>query len=134
MFSRMEPCPHGMDPTWCYRCRLEASEEDPRAIWGLETAEHDADLASAGPMTRDQAAELRFLCGEFGETFDASLTEGEAAIVVGTFLDEPMSDPQRRTLTWLSERASAEPPGSLTYGQARSAIRRLVALRGLRSA
>jgi hypothetical protein len=123
-----------MDPSWCYRCRLEASEEDARAVWGLDTAEHEADLAATGAMTPDQAGELRFLCGEFGETFDPSLTEGEAAIVVGTFLDEPMSEPQRATLAWLSEKAGAEAPGALSYGQARSAIRRLVALRGLRSA
>ena len=134
MFGSMERCQHGMEPAWCYRCRVEGCGEDPRAAWGLETAEHRDDLALTGPMTPDQASELRFLCGEFGETFDATLTEGEAAVIVGTFLDEPMSQEQAATLTWLSERTGAEAPSELTYGQARSAIRRLVALRGLRSA
>ena len=123
-----------MDGAWCYRCRVESCGEDPRAAWGLDTAEHDDDLSLIGPMTADQAAELRFLCAEFGEAFDPTLTEGEAAIVVGTFLDEPMSASQSATLAWLSERSGAEAPTGLTYGTARSAIRRLVALRGLRSA
>jgi hypothetical protein len=130
----MERCHHGMEAERCYRCRLERSGEDPRAVWGLDTAEHAEDLALSGPMTPDQAGELRFLCAEFGEAFDPTLTEGEAAIVVSTFLDEPMSDAQAATLAWLSERAGAEAPTDLTYGKARSAIRRLVALRGLRSA
>ncbi len=103
-------------------------------MWGLETAEHTGDLTLAGAMAPDQAAELRFLCQEFGEAFDATLTEGEAAVVIGTFLDEPMSESQASTLGWLTERTGGEPPGELSYGKARSAIRRLVALRGLRSA
>ena len=134
MLPGMERCHHGMEAVRCYRCRVEGCGEEPRAAWGLDTAEHDDDLSLTGPMTPDQAAELRFLCCEFGEGFDDTLTEGEAAVVVGTFLDEPMSDPQFATLAWLSERAGAEAPTDLTYGQARSAIRRLVALRGLRSA
>jgi hypothetical protein len=130
----MERCQHGMETAWCYRCRVETCGEEPRAAWGLDTVEHDDDLALTGPMTADQAAELRFLCAEFGESFDPTLTEGEAATVVGTFLDEPMSASQAQTLAWLSERAGAEAPTDLTYGRARSQIRRLVALRGLRSA
>jgi hypothetical protein len=130
----MERCQHGMDTAWCYQCRVEAAGEDARAVWGLETAEHEDDLELSGPMTPHQRAELRFLCAEFGEAFDGSLTEGEAAVVTGTFLDEPMSEPQRASLAWLSERAGAEAPDALTYGQARSVIRRLIALRGLRSA
>jgi hypothetical protein len=123
-----------MESGRCYRCVVENCGEEPRAVWGLDTAEHEADLDRTGPMTRDQAAELRFLCAEFGEDFDPTLTEGEAAIVVATFLDEPMSEVQAATLAWLSERAGAPAPDALTYGKARSAIRRLVALRGLRSA
>ncbi len=34
---------------------------------------------------------------DFEETFDPSLTDGESAIVVESFLDEPMTDLQART-------------------------------------
>jgi hypothetical protein len=130
----MNPCGHGMDPAWCYPCRIEASGVPARAAWGLDTVDHEPDPRFGGPPCRDQQRELRFLCTDFGADFDGSLTEGETAIVIHSFLDESPSEQQERTLGWLCERlGSAVEPG-LTYGKARSAIRRFVALRGLRSA
>lgn len=123
-----------MDPGWCYPCRLDASGVAPHAAWGLDTAEHEPDLRHDGPMGPDQVAEVRFLCGEFGEPFDPKLTEGEAAVVVHSFLDEPMSESQARTLAWLSERAGIVMDADLNYGRARTTVRRLLAVRGLRSA
>jgi hypothetical protein len=123
-----------MEPVWCYPCRIDASEVSARAGWGLDTAEFEPDVRHAGPMAPEQAEELRFLCGEFQAEFDGSLTQGEAAIVVESFLNEPLSFEQECTLTWLSERVGATHEVGLSYGQARSTIRRLIALRGLRSA
>jgi hypothetical protein len=85
-------------------------------------------------MTPMQAEYIRFLCEEFGEAFDSTLTEDEAAVVIEDFTREPMSESQARTLARLSERDGAEAPTDLTYGEARTEIRRLVALRGLHSA
>ncbi len=62
-------------------------------------------------MSIGQASYLRSLCEGSEETFDPSLTDGESAIVVESFLDEPMTD-----------------------SQARTKIRSLVAIRGLKSA
>ena len=85
-------------------------------------------------MSLGQASYLRFLCGEFEETFDPSLTDGQSAIVVASFLDEPMTDSQARTLFFLSQVVGTEADTGLTYGQARAKIRSLVAIRGLKSA
>ena len=135
MSVRMEPCSHGMEPTWCYLCRIDASGVDPRSAWGLDAIDgvEDPDL-HPGPMRLGQSAYLRFLCGEFQEIFDASLTEGQAVLVIESFLDEPLDESQGRTLEWLCERAGVPAEDGLTYGQARTKIRRLVAVRGLRSA
>ena len=131
----MEGCVHTMDPAWCYLCRIEMSGADPRVAWGLGSAGPDADASEqTGPMTLAQASYLRFLCEEFGEPFDASLTGGEAGMVITSFLDEPMSASQEQTLGWLSRQAREEVASGLTYGQARAKIRGLVARRGLRSA
>ena len=51
-----------------------------------------------------------------------------------SFLEEPMTEPQSRTLGWFAEHGIGTAGASLTYGEARQTIRRLVALRGLRSA
>ena len=59
---------------------------------------------------------------------------GESAIVVESFLAEPMTDPQARTLFFLSQIVGMEAATGLTYGQARTKIRSLVAIRGLKSA
>lgn len=132
---RMERCSHGMEPAWCYLCRIDASGVDPHSAWGLDAIDGVDDPGlHPGPMRLGQSAYLRFLCGEFQEVFDASLTEGQAALVIESFLDESMDESQGRTLGWLSERAGAPADDGLTYGQARTKIRRLVALRGLKSA
>jgi hypothetical protein len=131
----MERCGHGMDADWCYLCRIERSGVDPRAAWGLDALDVDGDpLLRTGPMRPSQNGFLRFLCEEFAEGFDDTLTEGEAELVVESFLDEPMTEAQARTLAWLAEHAAAPVDDGLTYGQARTQIRRLVALRGLKSA
>ena len=124
-----------MDPAWCYLCRIDMSGADPRAAWGLDVWDDLEPFETrTGPMTLGQASYLRFLCEEFSEGFDASLNEGEAVVVIESLLNEPMSHRQSQTLAWLSERAGSPFEDTLTYGQARTQIRRLVALRGLRSA
>jgi hypothetical protein len=45
-----------------------------------------------------------------------------------------MTDSQARTLFFLGQLTGSEAEAQLTYGEARSKIRRLVAHRGLRSA
>jgi hypothetical protein len=133
--ARVDGCAHGMEPAWCFLCRIERSGADPRIAWGLDARDDEGDPEDRpGPMTLAQASYLRFLCDEFGETFDASLTDGQSAIVVASFLDEPMTDTQARTLFFLSQVVGMEAQTGLTYGQARSKIRSLVAIRGLKSA
>ena len=128
----MEGCVHAMDPAWCYLCRIERSGADPRVAWGLGSAGPDGDAPERpGPMTLGQASYLRFLCEEFDEPFDASLTGSEAAVVITSVLDEPITASQERTLEWLSRQVDEEAGSGLTYGQARSKIRALVARRGL---
>ena len=65
-----------MEPAWCFLCRIERSGADPRIAWGLDARVDEGDPEDRpGPMTLAQASYLRFLCDEFGETFDASLTD-----------------------------------------------------------
>jgi hypothetical protein len=124
-----------MERDWCYLCRVESSGTDPRAAWGLDVWDDEGDPDDRiGPMSFARAGYLRFLCTEFDETFDPSLTDGESSIVLESFLSEPMSEHQARTLVFLSQLVGVEADGGLTYGEARSKIRRLVARRGLRSA
>jgi hypothetical protein len=130
----MDGCAHGMEPAWCYLCRIEESGADPAAAWGVMDEPDGPWERRTGPMSMQQLGYLRFLCDEFAEGFDQSLTTGEASVVIESFLDESMSQDQERTLRWLAERGGAPFEGGLTYGQARSAIRRLVASRGLKSA
>jgi hypothetical protein len=77
-------------------------------------------------MSIGQASYLR--------SFDPSLTDGESAIVVESFLDEPVADSQARTLFFLSQVVGIQADTGLTYGQARTTIRSLVVIRGLKSA
>jgi hypothetical protein len=132
----MDLCAHAMDRGWCYLCHLDASDVEPRTAWGLDVwdAPEGPWERRTEPMTSFQAGYVRFLCAEFGERFDDTLTEGEASVVVESFLGEPMSDRQARTLMWLCEKSGAPMAKDVTYGEARSQIRKLVALRGLRSA
>jgi hypothetical protein len=132
--ENMDGCAHGMEPAWCYLCRIEASGADPAAAWGVMDGPDGPWEHRTGPMAPRQLGYLRFLCGEFAEGFDPSLTEGEASVVIESFLNETMSGGQEQTLRWLSQRARVPFESGMTYGQARSAIRRLVASRGLKSA
>jgi hypothetical protein len=101
-----------MEQAWCFLCRIERSGADPRTAWGLNAWEDERDPQDRrGPMSIGQASYLRSLCEGSEETFDPSLIDGEWAIVVDSFLDEPMTD-----------------------SQARTKIRSLVAIRGLKSA
>ena len=135
MHTRMEGCVHGMESAWCFPCRIERGGADPRTAWGLNAWDDDRDPEERrGPMSIAQASYLRFLCEEFEETFDPSLTDGESAIVVESFLDEPMTDSQARTLFFLSQIVGTEADTGLTYGQARTKIRSMVAIRNLKSA
>ena len=54
--------------------------------------------------------------------------------MVESFLDEPMTDSQARTLFFLSQIVGTEADTGLTYGQARTKIRSMVAIRNLKSA
>jgi hypothetical protein len=131
----MDRCAHAMEQEWCYLCRIDGSGADPRAAWGLDAWDDEREPEDrTGPMSLARVGYLRFLCEEFGERFDPSLTDGESQLVLESFLEEPMSDSQARTLFFLSQLVGQEPATGLTYGQARSTIRRLVAIRGLKSA
>jgi hypothetical protein len=134
--SDMDGCAHGMDSVWCYLCRVETRAEDPRSAWGLsDWSDEELDLweDATGPMPPEQAAYLRFLCEEFKVGFDPTFTEGEAALVIDSFLKEAPSASQMRTLDTLARRTGEELGVGLSYATARAAIRRLVALQGLRA-
>src|SRR5262245_31831525 len=128
----MAACAHGMDAAWCYLCRVDNEGTDPHVLWGL-ALDDDLELleTSAAPMSDDMAGYLRFLCEELHMRYDETFTHGEAALVIQGLLTDPATDSQRRTITGLGGDGTAEP---LSYGQARTNIRRMIALRGLRSA
>lgn len=128
----MAACTHGMDAAWCYLCRIDAYDVDPQVLWGL-ALDDDLELLedTPGPMDEDLAGYLRFFCDEFNFGYDPTFTQQEAAVVIGGFLVDTATDSQRRTIAAL---AGAEETGGLTYAEARIKIRRMVALRGLRSA
>ena len=120
-----------MDPTWCYLCRVEGVDVDPQILWGIALDEGLADLqAEHGPMTPDVAGYMRFLCEEMDLHFDPTFTQHEAALVIGSFLEDPATASQVQTLEHLGWTDTDD----LRYGEARSKIRRQIALRGLRSA
>ena len=137
-----------MEAAWCYLCRIDASGVDSHTAWGLDAFDppdvpddeghdgggNDGGSHESGGMTEAQSAHLRFLCQEFGAAFDASLSREHAALEIANLIAHPMPEPQARTLAWLSERQGTPVDPTLTYGQARTAIRRLIALRGLKSA
>lgn len=54
--------------------------------------------------------------------------------MIPSLLGDPASESQTQTLAWLAEHAGGDAGTGLSYGEARAKIRRLVALRGLRSA
>ena len=121
-----------MDAAWCYLCRVDNEGTDPHVLWGL-AFDDDLELleTSTDAMSPDMAGYLRFLCEELNVGYDGTFTHGEAALVIQGLLTDPASDSQRRTLIALGGDGTADP---LSYGQARTNIRRTIALRGLRSA
>ncbi|MGZ4149507.1 MAG: hypothetical protein ACXVQJ_05670 [Actinomycetota bacterium] len=135
MSSTTDACTHGLDAAWCYLCRIDGSGVPARVAWGLDDPDWIDDPSQLpGPMDPDRAAYLRFLSGEYAEAFDETLTEGESVLLIESYLDERMTASQLVTLRELAAHASVAADEGLSYGQARYAIRRLVALRGLRSA
>ena len=126
-----------MEGAWCYLCRIEDSGVDPQVAWGLEDDDApgvDDYEGFTDPMSPTRVRYLRFLCDEFGVPFDETLNQGEAAVVTISFLEEPMTESQVRTLEWFAAHGNGTTDPSLTYAEARQKIRRLVALRGLKSA
>lgn len=122
---------HGMEPAWCYLCRVDTYGVDPQILWGIALDDDLPDLpTTTGPMTPDIAGYMRFLCDEMDLRFDPTFTQREAVLVIGSFLRDPATPSQLQTL----EHLRVSDAGDLTYGVARTKIRRLVALRGLRSA
>jgi hypothetical protein len=120
-----------MDPTWCYLCRIETVDVDPQILWGIALDEDLTDLqAEQGPMTPDVAGYIRFLCEEMALHFDPTFSQHEAALVIESFLGDPATANQVQTLEALGLPES----DGLTYAEARTKIRRQIALRGLRSA
>jgi hypothetical protein len=120
-----------MESAWCYLCRVDDFGIDPQILWGIALDEDLPDLRSIkGPMAPDVAGYLRFLCDEMSLQFDPTFTQGQAAIVIESFLLDPATANQHETLAHLG----AGEADDLGYGAARTKIRRLVALRGLRSA
>jgi hypothetical protein len=128
-----ERCRHGIDDTSCYLCHVDRAGAGDTAAWGTgwEPPEPDTWEARIDPMSREQSAQLAFLCSEFGFGLDPTLTEGEADLLIESFLDEPASELQLRTLEVLSRHAGEPAPADMSYGQARGRIRRLTALRAL---
>jgi hypothetical protein len=124
-----------MDPAWCYVCRVEQGGTIGHAAWGLDVPA-DPDTSTweqhRAPMSEAQAHYLWFLCREFGIRFEDELTEGEAELLIKSFLAEPISESQRRTLDRLGGLYAKNSEG-LTYGWAKEQIRRLFAARVLGS-
>ena len=129
----VDGCTHGMDAAWCYLCRIDRSGIDPQILWGITDEELGDEAHDEGPMVPELEGYLRFLCEELDLRFDPTFTQGEAARVIPSLLTDPATDSQQRTLAALGERVG-DVPDVTSYGDARSKIRRLIALRGLRTA
>jgi hypothetical protein len=128
----MAACAHGMDAAWCYLCRVDNEGTDPHVLWGL-AFDDDLELleTSTEAMTPEMSGYLRFLCDELHMRYDETFTHGEAAMVIQGLLTDPATESQRQTLMALDGDGSDD---ALSYGTARTNIRRMIALRGLRSA
>jgi hypothetical protein len=126
-------CSHGMDPAWCYLCRIDGFGLDPQILWGINDDELADEAHDDGPMVAEVEGYLRFLCEELDLRFDPTFKQGEAARVIPSLLTDPATDGQQRTLAFLGQTA-VDTARVTSYGEARSKIRRLVALRGLRTA
>jgi hypothetical protein len=105
---------------------------DPRVLWGLALDDDLEDLSEEpGPMSEDLAGYLRFFCDEYNFGFDDTFTQAEAATVIAGFLVDAPTQRQRLTIEALDGGATVD---GMTYADARTKIRRAIALRGLRSA
>jgi hypothetical protein len=102
----------------------------PRTAWGLDEPPED-QVFSKEPMGEAQADYLRFLCEEFGYSFEPDLAAGEADILIESFLEEPMTEQQRATLVALATDVGESLPEGLSYAGARQQIRTLVTRRAL---
>jgi uncharacterized protein (DUF2336 family) len=122
-----------MDTAWCYLCRVDHGGTDAQVLWGL-AFDDDLELleTSTDPMSDEMSGYLRFLCDELRMRYDDTFTQGEAAMVIQGLLTDPTTMSQRQTIAALAGETTADE--TLSYGQARMKIRRMVALRGLRSA
>jgi hypothetical protein len=122
-----------MDAAWCYLCRVDHGGTDAHVLWGL-AFDDDLELleTSTDPMSDEMSGYLRFLCDELHMRYDDTFTQGESAMVIQGLLTDPASPSQQQTVAALAGEATGNE--TLTYGQARTKIRRMVALRGLRSA
>jgi hypothetical protein len=129
----MDTCTHGMEASWCYLCRIDRHGVEPQVLWGILDDELADEAHDRGPMVPELEGYLRFLCDELDLRFDPTFTQGEAARVIPSLLTDPASDSQERTLAALGEPVPEEAT-VVTDAEARSKIRRLIALRGLRTA
>jgi hypothetical protein len=122
-----------MDAAWCYLCRVDQGGTDAHVLWGL-AFDDDLELleSSTDPMSPEMSGYLRFLCDELGMRYDDTFAQGEAAMVIQGLLTDPATTSQRQTTAALAGEATDDQ--ALTYSDARTKIRRMVALRGLRSA
>ncbi len=128
----MAACTHGLDPAWCYLCHVDGYGVDAQVLWGLALDEDLDELARRpGPMGEDLAGYLRFFCEEFRFGFDETFTQPEAATVISGFLADGATASQRRTISSLGGTPADD---DLSYAEARTKIRRMIALRGLRTA
>jgi hypothetical protein len=125
-------CTHGLDAAWCYLCHVDGYGVDPQVLWGLALDDElEALSESSEPMDEDLAGYLRFFCDEFNFGYDETFTTGEAATVIWGFLIDGPTARQRQTVAALDGTANVD---GMTYAEARTKIRRAIALRGLRSA
>jgi hypothetical protein len=125
-------CTHGMDEAWCYLCHVDGYGVDPQVLWGLALDDDLEELAQgSSPMGEDLAGYLRFFCEEFRFRYDDTFTQQEAATVIAGFLADAPTESQRQTIAALNGGDTTE---GMTYAEARTKIRRAIALRGLRSA
>jgi len=122
-----------MDAAWCYLCRVDQGGTDAHVLWGL-AFDDDLELleSATDPMSPEMSGYLRFLCDELRLRYDDTFTQGEAAMVIQGLLTDPATASQRQTIAALAGEATDDQ--ALTYSDARTKIRRMVALRGLRSA
>ena len=58
MHTPMEGCLHGMEPAWCFLCRIERSGADPRTAWSLNAWDDERDPGRSSRPDESQPGEL----------------------------------------------------------------------------